>query len=185
MLTCYCLTFMCCQPFLPIFQCYQNFVSWTPFSIFSCYVSLQSCRSLRSVGLSFGGRILGLIKVLITVGWKWWRHQRGPLFSLASAPPNLKPTIMWAFPPTQIIFGMTSNKRSSCDSSHVGRQYTKFKQRWAPFLVVFSGSLSRISGILQTFSGILPRFSTNQSFWGCAYTPFTPASYTSAKNQNF
>jgi len=40
----------------------------------------QSCRSLRSVGLSFGGRILGLIKVLITVGWEWWRHQRGPPF---------------------------------------------------------------------------------------------------------
>ena len=48
----------------------------------------QSCRSLRTVGLSFGGRILGLIKVLITVGWEWWRHQRGPLFSLASGPPN-------------------------------------------------------------------------------------------------
>jgi len=27
--TCYCLTFMCCQPCLPIFQCYQNFASWT------------------------------------------------------------------------------------------------------------------------------------------------------------
>ena len=40
----------------------------------------QSCHCLRSV--SFGGRILGLIKVLITVGWVWWRHQRGPLFSL-------------------------------------------------------------------------------------------------------
>jgi len=50
----------------------------------------QSCRSLRSV--SFGGRILDLIKVLITVGWEWWRHQRGPLFSLASGTPNLKPT---------------------------------------------------------------------------------------------
>jgi len=37
--TCYCLTFMCCQPCLPIFQCYQSFVSWTPFCIFSCYVS--------------------------------------------------------------------------------------------------------------------------------------------------
>ena len=50
----------------------------------------QSCHCLRSV--SFGGRILGLIKVLITVGWVWWRHQRAPLFSLASGPPNLKPT---------------------------------------------------------------------------------------------
>ena len=50
----------------------------------------QSCHCLRSV--SFGGRILGLIKVLITVGWVWWRHQRGLLFSFASGPPNLKPT---------------------------------------------------------------------------------------------
>jgi len=50
----------------------------------------QSCHCLRSV--SFGGRILGLIKVLITVGWVWWRHQRGPLFGLASGPPNLKLT---------------------------------------------------------------------------------------------
>jgi len=32
------------------------------------FLLCQSCRSLRSVGLPFGGRILGLIKVLITVG---------------------------------------------------------------------------------------------------------------------
>ena len=38
----------------------------------------QSCHCLRSV--SFGGRILGLIKVLITVGWVWWRYHRGPPF---------------------------------------------------------------------------------------------------------
>ena len=50
----------------------------------------QSCHCLRSV--SFCGRILGLIKVLITVGWVWWRHQKSPLFSLASGSPNLKPT---------------------------------------------------------------------------------------------
>ena len=50
----------------------------------------QSCHCLRSV--PFGGRILGLIKLLITVGWAWWRHQRGSIFSLASSPPNLKPT---------------------------------------------------------------------------------------------
>jgi len=37
--TCYYLTFMCFQPCLPNFQCYQNFVSWTPFCIFYCYVS--------------------------------------------------------------------------------------------------------------------------------------------------
>ena len=37
--TCYCLTFTCCQPCLPIFQGYQKFVSWTQVCTFSCYVS--------------------------------------------------------------------------------------------------------------------------------------------------
>jgi len=37
--TCYCLTFMCCQPYLPNFQCFQSCVSWIPFCIFSFYVS--------------------------------------------------------------------------------------------------------------------------------------------------
>jgi len=38
--TCYCLTFMCFQPCLRNFQCFQSCVSWTPFCIFSfCYFS--------------------------------------------------------------------------------------------------------------------------------------------------
>jgi len=52
----------------------------------------QSCHCLRSVFC--GGRISGLIKVLITVGWVWWRHQKGPLFSLASGPPTLNPPLV-------------------------------------------------------------------------------------------
>jgi len=36
--------------------------------------------------------ILGKSEVIITVGWLWWCHQRAPLFSLASGPPNSKPT---------------------------------------------------------------------------------------------
>jgi len=51
----------------------------------------QSCHCLRSV--FFGGRILGLIKVLITVGWVWWRHQRGPFLVLPRAPPTLNPPL--------------------------------------------------------------------------------------------
>ena len=51
----------------------------------------QLCRSLRNIPL--GGRILGKSKVIITVGWVWWYHLRTPLFSLASGPPNPKPTI--------------------------------------------------------------------------------------------
>ena len=54
----------------------------------------QSCHCLRSV--SFGGRILDLIKVPITVGWVWWRHKRGPLFSLASSPPTLNTPLLIA-----------------------------------------------------------------------------------------
>jgi len=36
--TCYCLTYMCCQPCLLNFQCFRSCVS-TPFWIFSCCVS--------------------------------------------------------------------------------------------------------------------------------------------------
>ena len=60
-------------------------------------------------------------------------------------------------------------------SSHVGCQFIKIKQRWAPFLAVSSGSLPRISCIL-------PGFSTNQNFWRCACTP---ASYTSDSTNRF
>jgi len=95
---------------------------------------------------------------------------------------------VWVSPSTQIIFGMTPKKRFLCDSPHVGRQFFKIKQRWAPFLSVFSSSLARISGILQTcsyifprfsrilprFSGILPRFLTNQYFGGALAPPATP-----------
>jgi len=32
MLTCFCPTFVCCQPCLSTFQCFQGCVSWTPFA---------------------------------------------------------------------------------------------------------------------------------------------------------
>ena len=51
----------------------------------------QLCRSLRNIPLD--GRILGKSEVIITVGWVWWRHQRAPLFSLASGPPTLNPPL--------------------------------------------------------------------------------------------
>jgi len=46
-------------------------------------------------------------------------------------------------------------------------QFFEVKQGWAPFL--------------PRFSGILFGFSTNQNFWGCACTPCTPASCTTAR----
>jgi len=50
----------------------------------------QSCGSLRNV--SFGGRILGLIKSAY-YGWlSMMTSSEGPLFSFASGPSNLKPT---------------------------------------------------------------------------------------------
>jgi len=49
--------------------------------------------------------------------------------------------------------------------------------RYLGILFGFSGILPKFSEFLPTSSGILPGFSTNQSFWGCACTPCTPASY--------
>jgi len=56
------------------------------------------------------------------------------------------------------------------------------KQRWTPFLHRCSGSLPRNLGILPKFSGILPGFSTKQIFWGWAFTPCTPTSYTTGND---
>jgi len=56
----------------------------------------QSCRSLRNVSL--GGRILGLIKSAYH-GWpSMMTSSEGPLFSLASGPPNPKPTTAYTMP---------------------------------------------------------------------------------------
>ena len=70
--------------------------------------------------------------------------------------------------------------------------FLKVKQRWAPFLPRLSGILPRYLGILFGFSGILPKFSemlpgfsTNQNFWGCACTPYTPASNTTGLKHTF
>jgi len=49
----------------------------------------QLCHSLRNISLGISGKS----KVIITVGWVWWRHQRAPFFSLASGPPTLKPPL--------------------------------------------------------------------------------------------
>jgi len=43
-------------------------------------------------------------------------------------------------------------KWSSCGSPHDGRQFFKIKQRWVPFVPVFSGSLPWFSDILRIFS---------------------------------
>ena len=53
----------------------------------------QSCRSLRNAGLSFGGRILGLMKSAYH-GWlSMMTSSEGPLFSLVSGPPTLNPPL--------------------------------------------------------------------------------------------
>ena len=49
----------------------------------------QLCHSLRNISLGISGKS----KVIITVGWVWWRHQGAPFFSLASGPPTLKPPL--------------------------------------------------------------------------------------------
>ena len=50
------------------------------------------------------------------------------------------------------IFARISPNLPEKFSSIVGRQFFKIKQRWAPFLSVFLGSLPRNPGIFQTFS---------------------------------
>jgi len=82
------------------------------------------------------------------------------------------------------LFRDDLQKRSSCDSAHVGCHFLKSKQVVRRFLPMFSGSVPRFSGILWRLSQILPRsrrifpgFSPSQNFWGCACTPCTPASY--------
>jgi len=81
------LTFMCCQPCLPNFQCFQSFVSWT---LLHSLLLRLSCHSLRNI--SFSGLILGLIKSAYH-GWlSIMTSSEGPLFGLASGPPNPKPT---------------------------------------------------------------------------------------------
>jgi len=59
----------------------------------------QLCRSLRNIPLS--GRILGKSKVIIAVGWVWWRHQRAP-FQSCLGPPNPKPTTAYSNPLTKL-----------------------------------------------------------------------------------
>jgi len=98
--TCYCLNFMCCQPCLPNFQCFQSFVAYTLLH----FLLFQLCRNLRNISL--GGCILGKSNVLITVGWVWWRHQRAPFLVLPQAPPNPKPTTGYKAPAArlQLVF---------------------------------------------------------------------------------
>jgi len=47
---------------------------------------------------------------------------------------------------------------------------------WAPFFEV----KQRWAIFLPGFSGLLPRFLANQNFWGCACSPCTPTSNTTA-----
>ena len=57
-----------------------------------------------------------------------------------------------------------------------------FGRRWAPFVPKFSGVCSDFQWFckgLQRFCPDFHGFSRNQNFWGCAYTPCTPAPNTS------
>ena len=59
---------------------------------------------------------------------------------------------------------MISKKRSLYDFANVVRHFFPIRPRWMLFLPSFSG-------ILLRFSQILPRFSPDQNFWGCTFTP--------------
>ena len=81
------LTFMCCQPCLHNFQCFQSCVSWT---LLHSLLLCLSCQSLRNV--SFSGLILGLIKSAYHGCLSMMTSSEGPLLGLASGPPNPKTT---------------------------------------------------------------------------------------------
>ena len=84
--TCYCLTFA--SLVFPASSVFKVVYHDHPFAFL--LLLRQSCRSLRNV--CFGGRILGLIKSA-NHGWlSMITSSEGPLFGLASGPPNLKPT---------------------------------------------------------------------------------------------
>jgi len=53
----------------------------------------HSCHSLRNVGLSFRGRISGLIKSAYHGWMSMMTSLEGPLFSLASGTPTLNPPL--------------------------------------------------------------------------------------------
>jgi len=47
-------------------------------------LSFSTLKRLRNISL--GGRTLGKSKVIITVGWVWWRHQMAPYLVFPRAP---------------------------------------------------------------------------------------------------
>ena len=98
--TCYCLTFMCCQPVFRTFSVCKVVHHENPFAFSPSAISVMPY-SLRNISLD--GRILGKSKVIIMAGWVWWRHQRAPFLVLPRAPPTLNPplqimhiTLIWS-----------------------------------------------------------------------------------------
>ena len=91
--TYYCLTFMCCQPCLPTFQCFQSCVSWTPFCIFSfCCVShaVVSGRQERNLGWPY----LRLDQMCLSRLAEYDDVIKGhPFLVLPPAPPTLNPPL--------------------------------------------------------------------------------------------
>jgi len=55
------------------------------------------------------------------------------------------------------VFGMTSNKKPSCDSEYVGRHFFQIKVRWAPFLLLLSGNLRRSSQIFVDIARLVTK----------------------------
>jgi len=86
--TCYCLIFYVASLLSSQLSVYSKLCIMSTLLHFR--LLCQSCHSLRNISL--GGRIVGLIKSNYH-GWlSVMTSSEGPLFSLASGPPNLKPT---------------------------------------------------------------------------------------------
>jgi len=81
------------------------------------------------------------------------------------------------------IFGGSVPPWHPPSSAPVGRPFAQifrdFAKIFRDFVRIYR-DFAQIFRIVPTFTWILPGFLTNQNFWGCACTPCTPASYTTA-----
>jgi len=87
----------------------------------------QLCRCLRN--MSLGGRILRKSKVIIMVGRVWWRHQRAPVFTLASPPPTLNPPLSaW----TNGCINTRPSRACSAPTPTIDQFFTNRWNWWSP-----------------------------------------------------
>jgi len=91
------------------------------------------------------------------------------IFGGAKDFPKRARKIFWATFCANIFSWRPSWALFSWNQKTLGTSFARDFKEFAQVLIGFA-----------KFSQILPGFSPNQNFWGCAFTPCTPASYTGA-----